>query len=76
MITAYDGLRYASFAEWKELGYSVQKGQTSYMVTEDTFQPLFSEKQVYQPTDTPFNRSPVHPDPYLDIDMLEENDWH
>jgi hypothetical protein len=66
MITAYDGLRYASFNEWKELGYSVQKGQTSYMVTEDTFQPLFSEKQVYQRSNTPFNTPLDHPDPSYD----------
>jgi hypothetical protein len=46
MITAYDGKNYATFEQWKAAGYFVMRGQKSYMVTEDSFEPLFCETQV------------------------------
>lgn len=64
MITAYDGKKYATFAQWKAAGYSVMKGQKSYMVTEDTFEPLFCETQVEK------RGSGSRPDP-----VYTQEDW-
>lgn len=46
MILAYDGLKYATFEEWKALGFYVKRGEKSYMVADAAFVALFSEGQV------------------------------
>jgi hypothetical protein len=52
MITAYDGKKYATFEQWKAAGYFVMRGEKSYMITEDSFEPLFCETQVYKKNET------------------------
>lgn len=46
MIKAFNGLNYATYEEWRSLGKQVLKGEKSYMVDENSFEPLFSEKQL------------------------------